>query len=190
VAVAGSVAAPAVVTPPTVPSSTGGNTALKTILIVVSAIIVLGILCVGAVIVVGVHFARNSHVKQEGDKVKVETPFGTFSANDPDQAVSELGVEVYPGAEVQKNGAASVTLAGMHTVAANFESSDSADQVCNFYKSKFPNSTVTSSGKSRCTIASSDRGNTLTINVEASGDGAKFQIANVSRKPSSSEPSE
>ncbi len=70
----------------------------------------------------------------------------------------------------------------MHTVAANFESSDSVDKVCGFYKSKFPNSTVTTSDQNHCTIVSTDQKNMVTINVEASGDTTKFQITSVSKK--------
>ena len=182
-AVAGTIPAAAHPAPPR------ANSAIKTVLIVVAAIMALGILCVGAAIVVGVHIAKTSHMRQEGNKVKVDTPFGTFSANNPDQAVAELGVDIYPGAEAQKDGAASVTVAGIHTVTANFASHDSVDEVCNFYKSKFPNSTVTSSGNNRCTIANSHHGNSVSINIVSSGDGAKFYIANVTRKSSSSDPS-
>src|SRR5208282_517290 len=179
--------APAAAAPPPVaPSPAGGSSALKVVLIVIAVIVGIGVLGITTIVFVGYHIAKTAHVTQEGGKVKVDTPFGTFSANDPDEAVRELGVEVYPGAQVQKNGAASITVGGMHTVTANFESSDSADQVCAFYKSKFPTATVTSSDRNRCSIVSnvvsSAEKNSITINVEASGDGAKFQIANISKK--------
>jgi hypothetical protein len=169
------------------PAPTGGGGALKVILIVVAVVVVIGILGVATIGFIGYRFARNSHVKQEGDKVKVETPFGTFSANDPEQAVRELGIEVYPGAEVQKNGAASASVAGVHTVNAMFESNDSPDKICSFYKAKYPSSMVTSSDRNRCTIVANDSKNTITINVEGNGDGSKFQVANVSSKSSSSD---
>jgi hypothetical protein len=183
--------APVVAAPPPVaPPPAGGNSALKVVLIVIAVIVGIGVLGIATIVFVGVHIAKGSHVTQEGDKVKVDTPFGTFSANDPEAAIHELGVDVYPGAEVQKNGAASVTVAGIHTVTANFASSDSADKVCDFYKSKFTTATVTSSDRNRCSIVSNvvsgDEKNSMTINVESNGDGAKFQIAHVSRKASSS----
>jgi hypothetical protein len=192
-AVAGGPAVPAgtTATPAAPPTPTGGSSALKIILIVFAVIVTLGILGIATIGFIGYRFAKNSHVKQEGDKVKVETPFGTFSANDPEQAVRDLGVDVYPGAEVQKNGAASVTVAGIHTVTASFESSDSVDKVCSFYKAKFPSATVTSSDQNRCTIVSSDRAlnegkNSITINIESSGDNTKFQVTNVSKTSGSS----
>lgn len=194
-AVAG--AAPVSAPPVVAPAPTGGSSGLKIVLIVIAVIVGIGVLCIALIGFVGYHFARNTHVKQEGDKVKVETPFGTFSANDPEQAVRDLGVDVYPGAEVQRNGAASITVAGIRTVAARFESSDPVDKVCSFYKSKFPNATVTSSEQNRCTIVSSNKTNSdvtsnngkdsITINVEARGDGTQFQVTHVSKTSASSE---
>jgi hypothetical protein len=190
VAIAG--AAPVPAPPAVVPAPTGGSSGLKIVLIVIAVIVGIGVLCIALIGFVGYHFARNTHVKQEGDKVKVETPFGTFSANDPEQAVRDLGVDVYPGAEVQKNGSASVTVAGIRTITASFESSDSVDKICAFYKTRFPNATVTSSNGNTCTIVSNDRTNsdgknTITINVEGVGDGTKFQLTHVSRTSASSE---
>jgi len=171
-------------TQPAVPPATGGSSALKVILIVVAVIVGIGILGMVTCGVVLHRIAKSSHVTQEGERVKVETPFGTINANDPDQAVKELDVEVYPGAQVQKEGTASATVFGVHTVTANFESSDSVDKVCDFYKSKFPAATVRSSDQNRCSIVSNDPQNTLTINIQASGEITKFQIVHVTKKPS------
>jgi hypothetical protein len=74
----------------------------------------------------------------------------------------------------------------MHTVAANFESSDSVDKICNFYKSRFPAANVTTSDQNRCTLVSNDQKNMITINVQGGGDTTKFQITNVSKKSASS----
>jgi hypothetical protein len=62
-----------------------------------------------------------------------------------------------------------------------FESGDSSDKVCTFYKSKFPGAMVSSSDRNRCTIVSNNQKNMITVNVESSGDGAKLQITNVSK---------
>ncbi len=161
----------------------GSSSALKTVLIIVAVVVGLGILGIAMLAIIGIHFAKHSHVTREGDHVKVESPFGTVeSSKDPEKAAKDLGVDVYPGAQAQKNGAASVSFGNMHTIAANFESSDSVDKVCAFYKSKFPNATVNTSDQNHCTIVSSDQQNMITINVEASGDTTKFQITSVSKK--------
>lgn len=186
-AVAGGPPAQTGATPPTA-APTGGSSALKIILIIVAVIVGIGILGVATVGIVGYRIAKSAHVHQESGHVKVETPFGNVeSSQDPAQAAKDLGVDVYPGAEVQKDGASSATFGAIHTVAANFESSDSVDKVCTFYKSRFPNAMATTSDQNRCTIVSNDqKGNMVTINIEPNGDASKFQITNVSKKSASS----
>ncbi len=169
--------------PAPVPSPTGGGSALKIILIVIAVIAGIGILALASVVFVGYRIAKSTHVRQEGGNVKVETPFGTAeSSPDPEQAAKDLGIDIYPGAELQKNGAQSATFGSIRTVTASFESGDSPDKVCAFYKTKFPGAMVTNSEQGRCTLVSNDRKNMVTINVEANGDTAKFQISSVSKK--------
>jgi hypothetical protein len=171
--------------PPPAPAPTGGSSALKIILIVVAVIVGIGILGVATVGIIGYRIARTSHVTQEGDHVRVQTPFGSVeTSKDPEQAAKDLGIEVYPGAEVQKNGASSASFGGIHTVTAMFESGDAVDKICSFYKTKFPGAMVTTSDRNRCTIVSNDQKNMITINIEARGDTTKLQITNVSKKSS------
>jgi hypothetical protein len=172
--------------PASAPPAAGSSSATKVVLLVVAVIISLGIVAVIAVSVIGYHFAKNSRVTQNGQNVKVETPFGTFSANDPEQAVHDLGVDVYPGAQVLKTGSASVSFGNVQTVTANFETTDSVEKVCSFYKSKFPTANVTSSDPDRCTIASTDQKNAVTVNVQSVDGKTKFQIASVIRNAKSS----
>lgn len=168
---------------PPAPPNASGN-ALKIVLIIIGVILVIGVLGIGTLTFVGLRIAKHTHVKQEGEHVKVETPFGTVeSTKDPEQAAKDLGIEIYPGAEVRNNGAAaSATLGNLHTVNAEFESSDSADKVCSFYKSKFPNATVNTSDQNHCTIVSTAPPNVLTINVDSNGDGCRFQISSVKKQ--------
>jgi hypothetical protein len=171
--------------PPPAPAPTGGSSALKIILIVVAVIVGIGILGVATVGIIGYRIARTSHVTQEGDHVRVQTPFGSVeTSKDPEQAAIDLGIEVYPGAEVQKSGASSASFGGIHTVTAMFESGDAVDKICSFYKTKFPGAMVTTSDQNRCTIVSNDQKNMITINIEARGDTTKLQITNVSKKSS------
>ena len=170
--------------PPSVTPAPQNNNALKIVLIVIGVIIVIGALGIGVLTVVGLHIAKNTRVRHEGDRVKVETPFGTVeSSKDPDQVAKNLGIDIYPGAEVQKDGAASASFGNLRTVNATFESSDSVDKVCSFYKSKFPNATVSTSDENHCTIVSNAvPPNVITINVEPNGGGSKFQISSVTNK--------
>jgi len=170
-------------TPPPPTPTTGGSSALKIILIVVAVIVVVGILGVATVGFIGYRLAKNSHVTQEGDHVKVDTPFGSVeTSKDPEQAAKDLGVDIYPGAEVQKDGASSASFGGVHTATAFFQSSDAVDKICDFYKTRFPGAMVTTSDQGRCTIVSNDRKNMITINIDARGDTSRLQITNVSKK--------
>ena len=164
-----------------------GSSGLKTLLIVVGAIALIGIFCMVALTFVGLHIARRTRVTQDGEHVRVETPFGRVEASkDPEQAAKNLGVDIYPGADLQNDGASTAAVAGIRTTTANFESSDAADKVCGFYQSKFPNARVSTSDRNRCTIVSDERGNMVTVNVESNGDGSRFQITSVLKNAGSS----
>jgi len=165
--------------PPANPPQGGG--ALKVILIVVGVVVLLGILSVASIGIFAWRIARHAHVHQDGNNVKVETPFGSVeSTKDPEAAARNLGVDLYPGAQPLKEGAASVDFGGVHTASLTSESTDSVDQVSAFYKSKFPNAMVTTSDAGRCTIISNDHRTMITINIEAQGDRTKIQITKVS----------
>lgn len=171
------------------PASQGGGV-LKVILIAVAVIVVVGILGLSTLAFITWRIARHSHIRQEGDHVKVETPFGSVeSTQDPEEVARNLGVETYPGARALKEGAASATFGAMHTTSATFETDDSVDKVCTFYKSKFPKAMSTTSDQEHCTIISNDRKNMITLNIESEGDKTKIQITNVSGKPESEKPS-
>ena len=188
-AIAGPSGPPAAAAPPTTPTSTpaGSGNALKTVLIVIGAVILIGIVGMVSLTLVGLHIVRRTHVRQNGDSVKVETPFGTMeSSKDPDQAAKDLGVDIYPGATVRKDGSSVATFGGMRTVTAAFESGDSVDKVCSFYRAKFPGANVSTQDQNHCAIVSSAMPNMVTINVEPSGDGCKFQIVAVTKRSGSS----
>jgi len=184
--IAGASGSSASSTAPTSPGSTPGSapsSALKTILIIVGAIVLIGVVGIATLAFIGIHVARHTRVMQQGDHVKVETPFGTAeTSKDPEEAAKDLGVDVYPGASAQKQGASTATFGKVRTVSAAFESDDAVEKVCAFYKSKFPSATVSTTDQNRCTIVSNDPPSMITINVEPSGDGSKFQIASVSSK--------
>lgn len=171
-------------TPSAAQPDTGGSSgALRTILIVVGAVLLIGVVGIASLTFIGLRLARHSRVTQEGEHVKVETPFGTAeTSKDPEQAAKDLGVAVYPGAEAQKEGASTATFGRVRTVSAAFQSDDSVEKVCAFYRSKFPDATVNSSDTDRCTIVSNHPPDMITINVEPNGDGSRFQIASVSTK--------
>lgn len=163
------------------PASGGG--ALKIILIVVGVIVLLGVLGIASIGFFAWRVARHTHLQQDGNNVRVETPFGTVeTTKNPQQTARDLGVDLYPGAQVLNNGTASATFGNIHTASAKLQTSDSLDAVSSFYKAKLPNAAVITSDQSHCTIISSDNKNMLTINIEsAGGGGTKIQISKVTK---------
>jgi hypothetical protein len=182
-AVSGVPAAAAQPIAPGPPPSKGGSSALKVILVIVGVIVLIGVLGMVTCGIVIHRAIKSAHVSQKGDNVKVETPFGNMeTSTDPEQTAKDLGVEIYPGADLRKEGTASVTFGSLHTVTANFESNDSVDKVCDFYKQKFPSAQVASSDQTHCSIVSGDKGTSTTISVQSSGDGSRFTIVSMTKK--------
>jgi zinc-ribbon domain len=177
--------------PPAVPPApTSGDSALKVVLIVVGVIVLVGILGITSLAFFGWRFAHHAHIRQDGDNVKVETPFGTVeSTNDPQEAARNLGVDLYPGAQVLKEGATSATFGAVHTASLNSETTDSLDKVCSFYNSKLPNAAVMISESNQCLIVSNDQGKLITVNVTAKGDKTRILITNAPRKTGVAKPS-
>jgi len=171
---------------PAPPPSKGSSSALKIILLIVGALVLISVLGMVTCGIVLHRAMKNARFSRSGDNVKVETPFGSMeTSQDTDKIAKDLGIDIYPGAEIQKAGSASATFGSVHTVTGSFESPDSVDKVCTFYKSKFPSATVTSSGEGRCSIVSSVPPNMITIAIEPRGDGTKFVITSVNKKAAS-----
>ena len=120
--------------------------AVKIILIVVAVIVGIGI--IGAVTVgFVIHRAiSRTHIESRDGNVRVHSPFGNVeTSSDPEEAAKNLGVDVYPGSTVVKGSAANMSFGKAHTAAAQFETSDSPDTVAQFYRSKYPSATFSSS---------------------------------------------
>jgi hypothetical protein len=168
--------------PAATPAQTSGGGALKAILIVVGVIVLVGILGLSSLAFFAWRVAHRTRVRHQGDNVKVETPFGSFeTTQDPQDAARNLGVDLYPGAKVMKEGSVSMTFGNVHTAALTFETSDSVGQVCSFYKPKFPGAMVVSSDENQCNIVSNDQKNMITINAKIENGKTKIVISNVSR---------
>ena len=66
------------------------------------------------------------------------------ASTDPDEAARNLGIDPYPGAQLVKGSSSNMNMGNMHTASAEFESSDPASSVADFYKSKLPGANVIS----------------------------------------------
>jgi hypothetical protein len=177
-------AAPVFTSPGAAPGTAPKNSgALKIILIVVAVIVVFGILAVGAFSFFAYRIATHSRVHNENGNVRVETPFGTVdTSTNPGEAARNLGIDVYPGAEVVKGTTSDMTMGNMHTATADFETSDPASTVAEFYKSKVPNANVVSSSSDHYAIISTDKKNMLSINIEPKNGRTRIHIAKISGK--------
>ena len=132
---------------------------------------------------IGYRIATHSRVHNENGNVRVETPFGTVNTTtDPDEAARNLGIDLYPGAEVVKGTTSNLTMGTMHTASADFETSDPVSTVAEFYKSKVPNANVVSSTGDHYAIISTDKKNMLSINIEPKNGRTRIHIARVSGK--------
>ena len=171
-----------------VPVATGeaapkSGSELKIILIVVAVIVGLGILGLASAGFVAWRIARHSRINNRDGNVRVETPFGTVNTTtDPNEAARDIGVDLYPGAEVVKGSSANVSFGGMHSAGAEFVTSDPAAKVADFYKSKFPDARLVSSEGSHYTIVSSQNKNIVSINIEERDGKTRIHISRVTGK--------
>jgi len=162
-------------------ASDQSNSALKIVLSVVGVLVLLFILGTTAVLFVGWRIAKQVHVQKNGDNARVTSPFGSVeSTNDADEIARELGTDSYPGSTIEKGNASSTNIAGMHIVAAQFETDDPPSKVAEFYKRKFPSANVSVANEDHYTIVSSANQNLITINIEPDGDKTRIHIASVS----------
>ena len=184
VALSGSAPAPPGVSAATPDQS---NSALKIVLSVVGVLVLLFILGTTAALFVGWRIAKQVHVEKNGVNVRVSTPFGSMqSTNDADEIAHQLGTDRYPGSTIEKGNASSTDIAGMHTVAAQFDTDDPPSKVAEFYKRKFPSANVSVADEDHYTIVSSANQNLITINIEPDGDKTRIHIASVRHGGSSS----
>jgi len=114
-----------------------GNTAIKIILVVIAIFVGLGILAAGVFGFAVWRISRAIHLNGSNGRVTVQTPGGSISTNrSMTFTASELGAEIYPGAESTPGGMR-MDLPTGSIVSGAFLTSDSKDAVVSFYKSKF-----------------------------------------------------
>ena len=105
----------------------------------VAVIVGIGILAMGTCAFVVHRVVSRSHIENHDGNVKVETPFGSVNTTqDPAEAARSVGVDLYPGATVSKEGNANLSFGGMHTATVQLETDDAPSAVNDFYKSKLP----------------------------------------------------
>jgi len=170
---------------PIVASSPSGGGALKVVLIIVAVFVGLGIL--GSVIFGFAmwRLAHAVHVEGNGDKVTLNLPGASISANQGNSySASELGTDVYPGAQ-NGHGSTRMDFPTGSMVTGIFLTSDSKDRVLDFYKGKLGSAaTVVDTGDSAIlTLAKDEQESVMvTISAKSSQNDGKTQIAIVHTK--------
>ncbi len=118
------------------------------------------------------------HVSNNGNAVELTTPGGTFSAGDTAVSASDLGVDLYPGANQQK-GAVRISTPKGSTVTAVFETGDSLDKVLSYYKDKLGSgASVFQSDKSAVlTLADDAKKTSVMVTISNEDNDGKTKIA-------------
>ncbi len=169
---------PPAYTPVGTPQQTSGNSAVKIILIIVAVFVGLGILSVCGIMFGIYRVSKAVHVTNNGSAVEPTTPGGTFSAGDTAVSPSDLGIDLYPGANQQK-GAVRISTPKGSTVTAVFETGDSLDKVLSWYKDKLGSgASVYQSDKSAVlTLADDTKKTSVMVTISNEDNDGKTKIA-------------
>jgi nitrate reductase NapE component len=170
---------PGVAAPPAVQPAASGSSTVKIVLIVVGVLVLLGILAVAGFGFFVWRVSRAIHVSGTGDHASVSIP-GVMTANTTEKfSASDLGTDIYPGAQSEK-GSVRMTLPTGSWLTAIYSTSDSKDQVVAYYKSKFGSeSGVIDYGETAMlTLKKSDKELvTVTVSSKPNEDNGKTRIA-------------
>ena len=169
---------PAAAQPIGAPAKSGGS-AVKIILIIVAVVVGLGILGLGTFGYMAYRISRAIHVNGPGGQVTMETPAGKITANPSETfTASDLGVDLYPGAQSTRGGMRMQMPTGS-MVTAVFLTSDSKQQVTDFYKGKL-GSAATVMESSEGAVISINKGQqesiVVTITAHPSRDEGKTRV--------------
>ena len=150
---------------PPPPPPQKSTSAVKIILIVLGIFVGMGILA-GAAVIFGIWgISRAVKVDESGEKVSITTPMGNMTVDNAPVTEAELGIPIYPGAEGEQGNLRIGTAKGsMGTFI--FRTSDSPQQVIDFYRAKLPEKTdymVTEQGGVITSSPSENEGYMITV---------------------------
>jgi hypothetical protein len=175
---------------PAAPPARSGSSAVKIILIIVAIFAGLGLLALGTVGYGIWRVSRAVHMSGNGDKMSLSTSNGTLDIDARETySASDLGTDVYPGAESVKGGMKMKTSGGS-LVTGIFVTSDSKEQVVDYYKGKLGSdaSVMDMPEAAILTLKKGEQESVLvTVTSKASQHDGKTQISithSTSNKPS------
>lgn len=161
------------------PAQTGGSSsAVKIILIIVAVFVGLGILSFAGFSYFVYRASRIVRLNHNGTAVELTTPGGTFSAGDTPVSASDVGVDLYPGANQQK-GAVRISTPKGSTVTAVFETSDSLEKVLSYYRDKLGSgvSFYQSENSAVLTLADEEKKTSVMVTISSDKSDGKTKIA-------------
>lgn len=153
-----------------VPAKSGG--ALKIILIVVAIFVGLGVLGAAAVGFTAWRVMHAIHTSGSNGDISIDTPGGKISTSSTESySSSELGTDIYPGAQTGK-GSMRMSLPTGSVITAIYTTSDSKDQVVNYYKSRL-GSDASVFDNANSAVLSLQKGPKETVMVTVSQNGSQ-----------------
>jgi hypothetical protein len=181
---AGAEAAPA-------PAKSGGSNVLKIILLVLGGMFLIAVLVVGA----GIFFVKSKidHAKESiktetdssGNVTSVETPFGKLEASkDAEKILKDLNIPLYPNAKQSEGGTSSMTINNTTISNVQLETSDTMDQVMEFYKGQYPSANIYESPESKMISMGEQDKHMLIITItrNETNDLTQIHIANTEKR--------
>lgn len=171
--------------PPAAAPLGSGGSAVKIILIVVAVVIGLGMLGSAIFAFTVWRVARSIRVEGPSGQVSINTPGGTTSVNEAQTySASELGTDIYPGAQGTR-GSMKMDLPTGSMVTGVFITSDSKEQVVEYYRSKFGSgaSVYDSTNSALLTLNKGSQESVMvTVAANSSQDSGKTRISIVHTK--------
>jgi len=152
--------------PPAPPAKSGGG-AMKIILIILGIFAFLILLVVCGLAYACHRVKQAFHTDSKTGETSMSIPGMSMSADSGMKFTSsELGVDLYPGADAAKSGNMRMNIAGNSVVTATFTTPDNKDQVIQFYKEKLgSDSTSMEFGDSAILTAKKSEHETISVTV-------------------------
>ena len=151
------------------------------IILIILGIIAFLVLLVVCLLAYACHKVKQSfHVDSKTGETSVSVPGMSMNADAGMKFTSsDLGTDIYPGAEPSKSGNLRMNIAGSSVVTATFLTTDSKEKVVDFYKEKLGSdaSTMDFGANAILSVKKGDHENVqITISQEANQFDGKTQI--------------
>jgi hypothetical protein len=156
-----------------------GSSAVKIILIIVAVIVVLFMLVLGIIGYIGYRISRTVHINSADGQMTLQTPEGKVNLNSSQSfTAAELGTDPYPGAQSTRGGM-KMDLPSGSMVTGVYLTSDSKQQVIDFYKAKFGSGAMVMESSDGAVISvnkSQKEAVVVTITADSARDSGKTRV--------------